>query len=65
MTDKPRGFQALSPERRREIASLGGRASHDRGTAYKWDSEKAKDAGRKGGLRSRGGRAKILNAQEE
>lgn len=44
---KPRGFGALSPERRAEIASMGGKRSHANGTAHKWDSETAAAAGRK------------------
>ncbi len=46
---KPTGFAALSPERRRELASRGGRAAHARGTAYKWSLEEAREAGKKGG----------------
>jgi uncharacterized protein len=47
-----RGFAGMSDERRREIASKGGRAAHQRGTAYEWDSESAAQAGRKGGKAS-------------
>ena len=32
-TGRPRGLAALSPERRREIASKGGRTSQSRGSA--------------------------------
>lgn len=39
----------ISPERRREIASLGGKEAHRRGKAHKWTSEEAQEAGRKGG----------------
>jgi len=49
-TKKPRGFAALSPERRREISSRGGKAAHERGVAYQWTSETAKISGRKGGI---------------
>jgi uncharacterized protein len=44
-----RGFAAMSPERQRQIASLGGRAAHQQGTAHEWSSEEARAAGRKGG----------------
>lgn len=46
-----KGFASLSPERRREIASKGGRAAHAYGTAHKWKpgSEEAREAGRLGG----------------
>ncbi len=46
-----RGFAAMSPERRREIATSGGRAAHAKGTAHEWDSDTAADAGRKGGAK--------------
>lgn len=53
MTDqKKRGFAALTPERRREIAKMGADAVTKSGARYQWTSEKAKEAGRKGGLRS-------------
>ena len=38
--------------RQREIASKGGKAAHQKGTAHEWTSEEARDAGRKGGLAS-------------
>lgn len=46
---KPRGFAAISPERRAEIASKGGRAAHARGTAHRFTAEEASAAGKKGG----------------
>jgi hypothetical protein len=45
----PRGFARLSEARRREIASLGGKASHASGTAHKFTPEEARQAGIKGG----------------
>lgn len=53
-----RGFAAMDPARQKAIASKGGRASHEKGTGHEWDSEKARLAGRKGGLASHGGRGK-------
>lgn len=44
-----RGFAAMDAERQREIASMGGRAAHRRGTAHEFDSEEARAAGRRGG----------------
>jgi general stress protein YciG len=44
-----RGFAAMSEKRQREIASMGGRAAHERGTAHEFDSREAAAAGRKGG----------------
>ena len=54
-----RGFAAMSPEKQREIASKGGRAAHQKGTAHEWSSDEAREAGRKGGMASRGGRGKL------
>ena len=48
-----RGFASMSAEKKREIASKGGRAAHALGTAHKWTSEEAQAAGRKGGSISR------------
>lgn len=53
ITGKGRGFASLSPERRREIASKGGKQSHFLGTAHTFTSEEAQEAGRKGGSISR------------
>ena len=53
-----RGFASMSPEKQREIASKGGRAAHQKGTAHEWTSEEARSAGRKGGQISRGGRGR-------
>ena len=67
MSEKPkarRGFASMSPEKQREIASKGGRAAHAKGTAHEWSSNEARDAGRKGGMVSRGGRGKLPAEQE-
>lgn len=45
------GFALLTPERRKEIASKGGRAAQKRGRAHRFDSEDAREAGRKGGAK--------------
>lgn len=47
---RPRGFALLSPERRREISSMGGKAGHASGSAHEWTAEEARTNGRKGGL---------------
>ena len=57
-----RGFASMSPEKQREIASKGGRAAHQKGTAHEWTSEEARSAGRKGGQISRGGRGRLDGA---
>ena len=45
-----RGFAGMDEEKQREIASKGGKAAHEKGTAHEFDSEEAREAGRKGGL---------------
>jgi uncharacterized protein len=57
-----RGFASMSPEKQREIASKGGRAAHQKGTAHEWTSDEARNAGRKGGQISRGGRGRLVDA---
>ena len=52
-TPSKRGFAAMSPEKQREIASMGGKAAHAKGTAHQFTSEEAREAGRKGGSSSR------------
>jgi uncharacterized protein len=55
-----RGFASMSPEKQREIASKGGRAAHEKGTAHEWTPDEARNAGRKGGQISRGGRGRLM-----
>jgi len=47
-----RGFASMDRAKQREIASKGGKAAHQKGTAHEWTSDEARDAGRKGGLAS-------------
>lgn len=47
-TDR-RGFASMDEDKQREIASQGGKAAHEKGTAHEFDSEEAREAGRKGG----------------
>ena len=56
-----RGFASMTPEKQREIASKGGRAAHQKGTAHEWTSDEARSAGRKGGQISRGGRGRLVD----
>jgi general stress protein YciG len=44
-----RGFASMDSEKQREIASKGGKAAHEKGTAHEFTSEEAREAGRKGG----------------
>jgi len=60
-----RGFASMSPEKQREIASKGGRAAHQKGTAHEWTSEEARSAGRKGGQISRGGRGRLIEGSAD
>src|SRR5438128_3621444 len=50
MTGKSkRGFASMDPQKRREIASKGGKAAHAQGSAHEFTPEEARIAGRKGG----------------
>jgi uncharacterized protein len=44
-----RGFAAMDPSKQREIASKGGRAAHQKGTAHEFTADEARVAGKKGG----------------
>ncbi|RJG08244.1 KGG domain-containing protein [Massilia cavernae] len=44
-----RGFAAMDENQQRAIASKGGQAAHQKGTAHEFDSEEARRAGQKGG----------------
>lgn len=39
----------MTPEKRKAIASKGGKAVQKLGLAHQWDKKSAKEAGRKGG----------------
>ena len=54
----------MSAEKQREIASKGGRAAHEKGTAHEWTADEARNAGRKGGQVSRGGRGRLITPPE-
>jgi len=54
----------MSPEKQREIASKGGRAAHEKGTAHEWTADEARNAGRKGGQVSRGGRGRLMPSSD-
>ncbi|WDJ97004.1 stress-induced protein [Xanthomonas campestris pv. incanae] len=44
-----RGFASMDEDKQRELASKGGKAAHASGNAHEFDSEEAREAGRKGG----------------
>ena len=50
MAKEDRGFASMDRAKQREIASKGGRAAHQKGTAHEWTPEEAREAGRKGGI---------------
>ena len=58
-----RGFASMDRAKQREIASKGGKAAHQKGTAHEWTSEEARDAGRKGGIASHRRRREQMGQQ--
>lgn len=67
MTDKPksrRGFAAMSPEMRREIARKGGASVPHHKRSFSRDRDLAASAGRAGGESSHGGRKRKAVAAE-
>jgi hypothetical protein len=44
-----RGFASMNEDKQRQIASMGGKAAHAKGTAHEFTAEEARSAGRKGG----------------
>ncbi|MCI1015374.1 general stress protein [Herbaspirillum sp. C7C2] len=50
-----RGFASMDESKQREIASQGGKAAHEKGTAHEFSSDEAREAGRKGGQNSHSG----------
>jgi general stress protein YciG len=59
-----RGFASMDRAKQREIASKGGKAAHQKGTAHEWTSEEARDAGRKGGIASHRRRREAMGTPE-
>lgn len=49
-----RGFASMDEDQQREIASKGGKAAHQKGTAHEFDSEEARRAGQLGGRARQG-----------
>ena len=58
-----RGFASMDRAKQREIASKGGKAAHQKGTAHEWTSEEAREAGRKGGMASHSRRTELTGNQ--
>jgi general stress protein YciG len=59
-----RGFAGMDAERQRQISAEGGRAAHRKGTAHEFDSDEAREAGRKGGQASGGSRRRRSGSGE-
>ena len=53
LADKMRGFLAISPERRREIARMGGLAAHKKGVGHKFTQEESAKGGKIGGEKAK------------
>jgi uncharacterized protein len=65
MSIKDRGFASMSPEKRRAIASKGGKSAHARGLAHQFTPEEASAAGKKGGAKSSRSRKRKSEEQGE
>ncbi len=55
MSTSQRGFASLSPEKRREIASMGGKSVPAEKRSFSRNRNRAAEAGRKGGSVSQNG----------
>jgi general stress protein YciG len=64
MAKEDRGFASMDRSKQREIASKGGKAAHQKGTAHEWTSEEAREAGRKGGIASHRRRRGIQEGED-
>ena len=63
MAKEDRGFASMDRHKQRDIASKGGKAAHQKGTAHEWTSEEAREAGRKGGMASHRRRSELTGSQ--
>jgi general stress protein YciG len=54
----------MDRDKQRAIASEGGKAAHEKGTAHEWTREEAREAGRKGGLAAQARRKARMQQQE-
>ena len=64
MAKEDRGFASMDRAKQREIASKGGKAAHQKGTAHEWTSEEAREAGRKGGMASHRRRKEMMEGPD-
>ena len=49
MSTQDRGFGSMPEDQQKDIASQGGEAAHEQGSAHEFDSDEATQAGQKGG----------------
>jgi hypothetical protein len=59
-TNKKQGFNSMSPERRRIVASMGGKAATNR---HKWTREECAENGRIGGRISKRRKREMTNGE--
>ena len=64
MAKEDRGFASMDRVKQKEIASKGGKAAHQKGTAHEWTSEEAREAGRKGGMASHRRRSQVVGSDQ-
>lgn len=55
MSKEQRGFASMTEAEQRTIASKGGKAAHQKGTAHVWTADEAREAGHKGGTAAKRG----------
>ena len=65
MAKEDRGFASMDRVKQKEIASKGGKAAHQKGTAHEWTSEEAREAGRKGGMASHRRRQGLTDTDDQ
>ena len=65
MAKEDRGFASMDRVKQKEIASKGGKAAHQKGTAHEWTSEEAREAGRKGGMASHRRRKGLTDMEDQ
>lgn len=54
-SNSSRGFASMDPQKQKQIASKGGKAAHQKGSAHEFTSQEARKAGSKGGQSSHSG----------
>lgn len=64
MSTTDRGFRSMDPEKQRAIASKGGKAAHQKGTAYEWTRDAAREAGRLGAAANRRRRQALVETKD-